>query len=116
MYNYTDVNNIIAPIETKLQVVAADVCDCVQRGNLRINMRDFRDYQSIKYLFSRESFVNNVLHVDVVKLLVDHAQDIGRRCNIEITVTSTSDCHANNILAEDGDCLITESGNNIITQ
>lgn len=119
MYDYTDVNNIIAPIESKLQVVATDICNCVKKGNLRFSVKDLRDFQTIKYLFSRETLVNVIMDEDVIALLLDLAQDIGRRCGINIissTTSTSSDCAEDNIITEAGVCIITESSNNIISE
>jgi hypothetical protein len=115
MYNITDIKNILNDTETCPKVSGERICNKLKKGNTSFNTKLINTYQDIEYLL-----LKNNLDSEVINCLIDKIQDICEDCitssGISNIVDVSEDCHENNIISEEGYCLITESGKNIISE
>ena len=111
MYNLKDINNILESKKNCIKTIGDKVCTKVKSGNFFIDVNDITTFQSLEYLVSISD------SECVTNLLIDAIQDICDDCiSDEVEETVVTGCVENAIISEAGECLVTESNQNIISE
>lgn len=114
MYDNVDIKNILSNTEDCPESIGDKICKQVKKGKTSFSTENINTYSSVSYLLNKDGLQDNT-----VSLLVDILQDICDECkqpSLVIAPEPDQDCVEDNIITEDGICMITEDGDNIIIE